>query len=44
MAIADETFERERPEITEQDAVEAATSQRIIQSFNAHPISIAVLG
>jgi hypothetical protein len=34
-------FTRERPEIAETDAINAATRQRIIQSFNAHPISNA---
>jgi hypothetical protein len=39
MASRRETFERERPEITEQDTIEAATSRRVVESFNAHPIS-----
>ena len=34
-----DTFTRERPEIAQSDAVDAAIRKRIIQSFNAHPIS-----
>jgi hypothetical protein len=32
-------FDQYRPEITEQEAIEAGQDGRIIQSFNAHPIS-----
>jgi hypothetical protein len=39
MGIADETFEREQPKIVVQDAVDAALSRRVVQSFSAHPIS-----
>jgi hypothetical protein len=38
-SIDADTFIRERPQITEVDAVDAANQQRVIQSFNAHPIS-----
>src|SRR5260370_8025783 len=34
-----DTFRRERPEITEQDAIAAGQAMCVIQSFNAHPIS-----
>ena len=39
MSNGDETFDQHRPEITEQDAIEAAKAKRVVQSFNAHPIS-----
>lgn len=32
-------FDQYHPEITEQDAIQAGQDGRIIQSFNAHPIS-----
>jgi len=37
--IPADTFTRERPDIRETDAIDAAKRGRIIQSFNAHPIS-----
>jgi len=42
MAIGDdkETFRKHRPQITEAEAVEAAKADRIVQSFNTHPISL----
>ena len=39
MGIVEDTFERELPQIDEQDAVGAAISKRVVQSFNAHPVS-----
>ena len=38
MGIVEDTFERELPQIDEQDAVGAAISKRVVQSFNAHPV------
>jgi hypothetical protein len=38
MASEYDPFGREQPQISEQDAVEAATSHRVVWSFNAHPI------
>jgi hypothetical protein len=32
-------FEQNYPTITEDDAIEAAKSERIVQSFNSHPIN-----
>ena len=32
-------FDQYHPEITEQEAIQAGQDGRIIQSFNAHPIS-----
>ena len=37
-SIPADTFTRERPDIGEKDAVDAAQRKRIIQSFSAHPI------
>jgi hypothetical protein len=34
-----DTFRDNTPEITETDAIEAAKSARVVQSFNAHPIA-----
>ena len=33
-----DVFQANMPQIVESDAIEAAKSQRVVQSFNAHPI------
>jgi|SRR5712672_857534 len=39
MTTEADTFTRNCPDISEGDAVQAAKDGRIIQSFNAHPVS-----
>jgi hypothetical protein len=39
MADPTEIFEQNLPEIAQSDAVGAAKAERIVQSFNTHPIS-----
>ncbi|UPJ48271.1 hypothetical protein IVB30_35190 [Bradyrhizobium sp. 200] len=41
MSVSADTFTRERPDIEQSDAIEAAKRARIVTSFNAHPISNA---
>jgi hypothetical protein len=39
MSVASETFAKNVPTITQDDAVDAAKKKRVVQSFHAHPIS-----